>query len=187
MCNAQSIFNTSFLNAKLKIFTLTMYNKIKESMEKNPALKSLLQRTHLTVDSLLGIVTVLVALILDSTFIGSTLNNLVCLFFPLQETLCLLKSPNPNVRDMKKCLLILTSFAAIIIVEPLLKRRVPLFAGLKMVLLISIAFKQSMQDMIQNSVIDALPIGNQGKIEKATAKAAEKVKETLKEETDKTK
>merc|ERR1712126_5597 len=156
-----------------------MYTQVKSCLEKNAAFTSFIKKTHLTTDGILGAFTLLIAFALDTTFIGPSLNNFVCLFFPMQEAIFLLKSPNPNVRDLKKILLVLSCFSAVIVVEPLLKRRVPLFPVLKIVFLCAVAFKQSLQDSIQRSLIDKLPSSNTSNANKAATAASAKIKETV--------
>lgn len=168
-----------------------MYAKIKNALEKNAAFVSFLKKTSMTTDNVLGGITLLLALIVDKTFIGPTFNNIVCLFFPIQESLFLLQSPNPNVKDLKRILLVLSCFAFVVTIEPLLKNRIPLFAIMKIMFLCAVSFKQSLQESITSMLLSKVNVSRMdtdNKIAAATAASAkmkETVEKTVKEEESK--
>ncbi|ORD93842.1 hypothetical protein ECANGB1_1492 [Enterospora canceri] len=159
-----------------------MIQTIKTKVADNHIMKEFCKRTGVSSDSVLGIFVILIVVALDSTFIGTSLNNLVCLFFPLQETMAVLKSHNPNVKDMRRCLIVLMTFACLSIAEPLLKHRIPLFAAIKIAFLVSVTFKQSMQEIIQTNIINNVPIGTCNANGKSTiSNAAEKAHKAVSE------
>ena len=93
----------------------------------------------------------------------------------------LLKSPNPNVRDMKKCLLVFTTFASVVTIEPFIKSRIPLYAGFRLAFLISVSFKQSMQELLQKHLVENFPSSEKSNVKSATVKASEKMEEKAEE------
>lgn len=167
-----------------------MIQNIKTTIYEHPCMKELCKKTGIKPNTVIGIVVLFFTVILDCTPIGHLLNNSVCLFFPLQDAVCALKSPNPNIKDMKRCLTILVVYAFISMFEPIFKKIIPVFTGFKVVFMAAVTFRPNVLETVQTKLIDAIPItyNNKNTIEQAaktaekiTAEVTEKFKETVKD------
>ena len=155
------IGSMNFENFSMGFFICKFYPRMIQGLRtkilNSMPIQEISKKTQIKPESVVGFAIVLLTLLLDTTFLGTTLNNFVCLFLPIQDTILVLKSPNPNVKDMRRCLIVLLVFSLIATMEVLLKRSVPFYSIVKIVLLISIAMKPSLQMVIQRNVIDAIP------------------------------
>ncbi|KAL6121076.1 hypothetical protein NUSPORA_02067 [Nucleospora cyclopteri] len=161
-----------------------MIQTVRTKILNSHVIQEISKKTQLTPETIVGLTIILLTIILDTTFVGTTLNNLVCLFLPIQETIMVLKSPNPNVKEMRKCLLILFCFSLLATMEPLLKGYVPFYSIFKLIFLISASLKPSLQMVIQTNFIDAIPASffgcEQSSIKTAVKAAEEKAAEAAK-------
>ncbi len=82
-----------------------MIQSLKKKICSHPFITEISKKTKLTPEQIVGIFVIMIAVLLDTTPVGSALNNFVCLALPMQETLILLKSPNSHVWDLKEILI----------------------------------------------------------------------------------
>ncbi|ORD97445.1 hypothetical protein HERIO_677 [Hepatospora eriocheir] len=157
-------------------------DNLKDKVLKNPMLRDVSAKIGTTPENVIsGVFVFFISLFYRFTF-GKLLNNLLCVYLPVQEAVVLLRSQTTRVSDLNRVVIVFIIYAFVTVIEPFASTAIP-FYGLVKIALMTVVYKNdSARSTIRTVVIDSIPdkiCCSNSSIEKAQA-AANKLNNQIK-------